>query len=274
MSPIAKTQSIPIVTSFETMPEMSEISPCVSNTSAECDASNTSTSEDDLTTPPQSPPSKSTSVPSSEWITKDPKTGLPRYNFPSLNKKKPTTPSPVIKPSTDFSTPPMSDDWISHDPSSGKIRYNFPSLNKRPKAPPSPGPKFDNDVASIPSPPPSPAKRSDNTYLNSTSPYTRPGATLAVTGIRTGEPQRPASPTPLMSSKPASPPKSDRPQVSMPKSQPLSRMLFSKLSENTPGAPPSIIRKSSKPQKLIVPTKSFQTVFELPLTSSEFARRL
>jgi len=263
------TTTIPIVTSFETMPEMSEISPCVSNTSAECDASNTSTSEDDITTPPQSPPTKS--IPASEWITKDPKTGLPRYNFPSLSKKKSTSPSPTSKPSSDFTPPSMSNDWISQDPSSGKIRYNFPSLNKRPKAPPSPAPKFDQDDASIPSPPPSSAKKSNNT-----SPYTRPAATSAVSGMRTSETQTVPALTPLTStstSNSISPPKSDRPQVHMPKSQPLSRMLFSKISENTPGAPPSIMRKSTKPQKLIVPTKSFQTVFELPLTSSEFARR-
>jgi len=168
----------------------------------------------------------------------------------------------------------MSNDWISQDPSSGKIRYNFPSLNKRSKAPPSPAPKFDQsqDVASIPSPPQSPAKKSNN----STSPYTRPSAPLALSEMRSGSPQQAPTPTPLTStstSNSISPPKSDRPQVHMPKSQPLSRMLFSKLSENTPGAPPSIMRKPAKPQKLIVPTKSFQTVFELPLTSSEFARR-
>lgn len=258
----------PINTDLEV--EMSEISPCVSNTSVDCDLSNTSTSmtEDDITTPPQSPSAKETSGPS-DWITYNPKTGK-QYNFPSLNKKanasSASTSSKENKPTPQLYTPraPVSNsEWISHDPQSGLIRCNFPSLNKRPKTPPSPPLKFDRTADDLPSPPSSPSKTSGNTYLANTTPYTRPGATLAVVGMRTGAPQRPASPIGSSSA---------RPQVSMPKSQPLSRMLFSKISDNTPGGPP-ITRKSAKPQKLIVPTKNYQTVFELPLTSSEFARR-
>jgi hypothetical protein len=267
---------------------MSEISPCVSSTSEDCDLSNTSTSitEDDISTPPQSPPAKQASNPS-DWITYDPKTGVPKYNFPSLTKKEESKESNTNanakdtansskenKPTSQFFTslPPASNsEWITHDPQSGMIRYNFPSLNKRPKTPPSPPLKFDKTADDLPSPPPSPSKTSGNTYLANTSPYTRPGATLAVVGMRTGAPQKP--PSPIGSSSSSSSSKPTRPQVSMPKSQPLSRMLFSKLSDNNTLGGPVPVRKSSKPQKLIVPTKNYQTVFELPLTSSEFARR-
>jgi hypothetical protein len=238
------------------VPEMHAISPTVSHSSDDLDASNTSsisTAGEDLATPPHSPTADS--GPSS-WITYDPKSGDRVYNFPSLNKKSKSKPKASAAKPTEL-------DW-----SSAHQKFNFPSLNKEKKQTSesallsSSMPKFDFTLSSIPSPP---SKKPTNAYTAATTPYTRSGATLAVVGMRrdtnTVQPLQPVQ------SKAAS---SDRPHVSMPKSQPLSRALFSKLTENTPGTG----RKLNKKEKLIEPKKEFKTVFELPLTSSEFARRM
>jgi hypothetical protein len=270
------------------MPEMPEISPSVSNSSViDCDESFTSSDEMSVTTPPQSPPVPLNGLPAetegetkkAQYYTVDPKTKLPIYDFPSLkllngsdssmtdtlSRINAATISNASSSSTSKSIKPspvaVKNGWITKD-SSGKTTYNFPSLNKRVKAPTSPGPNFNRDISTEPTPP-SP-KKSTNTYINATTPYTRPGATLAITGMR-------SSMTMTSANKQVSPERTpgSRPQISMPKSQPLSRALFSKISENA-GAP---VKRSCKPEKLIVPSKAFQTVFELPLTSSEFARR-
>ncbi|WWD06812.1 hypothetical protein V865_004907 [Kwoniella europaea PYCC6329] len=66
-------------------------------------------------------------------------------------------------------------------------------------------------------------------------------------------------------------------QPRLPKSQPLSRALFNRsLSDPAPHAQAGIfggVGKKKTSQKVIVPTKSFRTTFELGLSASELARR-
>jgi len=176
---------------------------------------------------------------------------------------------------------PVRHHYIHEEPivasGSYKPKYNFASLNKLKKAsPPSPGgPKFDDEpaqtqtqtqTASVPSPPASASKKS----ITTTTPYARPAGSMMISGLQRNpnvnnggitalRPMTPANPN----SKPSESLGAGRPQVHMPKSQPLSRTLFKN----------GQITKPTKPQKLIVPKKPFKTVFELPLTSSEFARR-
>ncbi|WWD21333.1 hypothetical protein CI109_105817 [Kwoniella shandongensis] len=59
----------------------------------------------------------------------------------------------------------------------------------------------------------------------------------------------------------------------LPKSQPLSRALFARKADTPHAGTPSGGSKKGLSQKIIVPTKSFRTTFELDLSSSELARR-
>lgn len=149
-------------------------------------------------------------------------------------------------------------------------KYNFASLNKSKKTPPSsPGrPNFD-----APIPGTSDSAPSSPEFAPALKRFTRPSApgAMAIQGLR------PMTPANLFGSSSGSngAGKGDgRPQVSMPKSQPLSRALLTKLNDNGSGAGLDLgSKKVAKGQKLIVPKKSFQTTFVLPLTASEFARR-
>ncbi|ORX39217.1 hypothetical protein BD324DRAFT_318225 [Kockovaella imperatae] len=58
----------------------------------------------------------------------------------------------------------------------------------------------------------------------------------------------------------------------LPKAQPLARALFAKMANGT-DVPHAGMGKKKGGQKLIVPSKSFKTSFELKLTSSELARQ-
>jgi hypothetical protein len=255
------------------MPEMQTISPTVSHSSDDLhpSANSNSTADDEVTTPPTSPPGAS--GPSS-WITLDPKSGRTVYNFPSLNKKSKVKANPYAN-TTCRKSKPTEADWSQH--------FNSPSLNKKTQAKladqdpvhfSSSIPRMDFSLSMISNSPP---MEPTNAYDAATSPYTKPGATLAVIGMRREKSKPATSPSSSSIKASATSPgkvtsSTERPQVSMPKSQPLSRALFTKLTENTPG--PDSIKKSSKAQKLIVPGKDYKTVFELPLTSSEFGRRL
>lgn len=176
-----------------------------------------------------------------------------------------TTPPPSARGSLGTSPTRQRHHYLSEEPiiasGSYKPKYNFASLNKLKKAsPPSPGPRFDEPVESpsVPSPPASPSKKAPSA---NPTPYSRPAGSVMISGLQRGSNAGISALRPMT---PASPKVSDgRPQVSMPKSQPLSRTLFKNGQTNKP----------AKPQKLIVPKKPFKTVFELPLTSSEFARK-
>ncbi|WWC91158.1 uncharacterized protein L201_006099 [Kwoniella dendrophila CBS 6074] len=62
-------------------------------------------------------------------------------------------------------------------------------------------------------------------------------------------------------------------QPRLPKAQPLARALFTRSLSDTPHAGILGGNKKKTSQKLIVPTKSFRTTFELGLSASELARR-
>ncbi|KAK8844012.1 hypothetical protein IAR55_006805 [Kwoniella newhampshirensis] len=76
-------------------------------------------------------------------------------------------------------------------------------------------------------------------------------------------------------------PAADRPQntyshtshLHLPKSQPLSKALFARKADTPHAGTPFGGQKKGISQKIIVPTKSFRTTFELDLSSSELARR-
>ncbi|KAL7421080.1 hypothetical protein Q5752_003964 [Cryptotrichosporon argae] len=58
----------------------------------------------------------------------------------------------------------------------------------------------------------------------------------------------------------------------LPKSQPLSRALFARMAAGD-AAPAKVSKKLAPGTKLIVPTKTFRTTFELGLSSTEIARK-
>ncbi|CAD6585218.1 MAG: hypothetical protein TREMPRED_004074 [Tremellales sp. Tagirdzhanova-0007] len=131
------------------------------------------------------------------------------------------------------------------------------------------------------SPPTSPITRSSTIpspkpNLASTHPYPRASTSASTTTPSTNATSRHIRPrglAPLSNLKPLSAPAHPVPDA-LPKSQPLSRSLFTRMANDAPHAGfGNVGKRKAGGQTFIVPTRGFRTTFELDLTASEFARR-